>query len=78
MPKGPQKRDQIVVYHSRAKMSLVAFGSLLFVIAATFVAYIGFQTRGNSSLLYVALCLSGVPFFGVCFLYALKSSLNVF
>ena len=60
--------EDIVIYPSRLKMSLIALGALAFVIAGIFIG-----TREEVTLTPLKLFLAtyvGIPFFGLCFLFA--------
>ena len=64
--------NEKIIYHSRPKMSLVAIGSLLFVLAAVPIWLVLSKEGGSSRIFGLLLCVVDVLFFGACFFYAAR------
>lgn len=68
-PDSSTHADRLVIYPSRAKMSLVLLGSIAFVVIGIWIGTPG-VARGVPIWKVVIASYIGVPFFAVCGLYA--------
>jgi len=65
-----REMDEIVVYHSRWKMILLALGALAFVLGAIPIIQGGISEGGYSLFMCLIMALADIVFFGICFVYA--------
>jgi hypothetical protein len=71
---GRPEEESIVVYHSRAKMAMLAVGALLFMLSALPLIYTGLHTGGFGLIISTVTATLNILFFGTCMLYALRRS----